>query len=132
MKTLDALLQQESVYLYNWKKKEDIILSFAPLGYDNKSKLIKERYIRLWQPINILFAYYDGDSYEGDAFVLFECKGKLFEVNASHCSCEGLSDFNGEETTIDALKHRLIKGTLGQEYGENQFAKELKEFLGIN
>ena len=37
-----------------------------------------------------------------------------------------------EETTIEALAHRLINGTMGTDLdSDNEFAKELKEFLGI-
>ena len=39
---------------------------------------------------SILFASYGGGSYDGDALVLFEQDGKLFEVHGSHCSCYGL------------------------------------------
>jgi hypothetical protein len=38
----------------------------------------------------ILYAWYNAEDYEGIAFVLFEQDGRLFEVNASHCSCHGL------------------------------------------
>lgn len=64
----------------------------------------------------ILYASYLREDYEGTAFVLFWRDGKLFEVNASHCSCYGLSesDIEGtpitqwqpEETTIASILHR--------------------------
>ena len=54
---------------------------------------------------DILIATYGGGSYEGDAFVLFKQRGKLFEVNGSHCSCYGLEgQWKPEETTVAALK----------------------------
>lgn len=74
--------------------------------------------------VKILLASYTYEDYEGDAFVLFEKDGKLYEVNGSHCSCYGLSE-NGrgddnnvtqwepEETTIEALRHRLEHGYVG-------------------
>lgn len=72
----------------------------------------------------ILLASYTYENYEGVAFVLFERRGKLYEVNGSHCSCYGLneSDYSGdqttqwqpEETTVEALRHRLEKGHVGE------------------
>jgi len=55
----------------------------------------------------VIFASYGGGSYEGDAFVLFERSGKLFEVHGSHCSCNGLEgQWKPEETTWAALAMR--------------------------
>ncbi|MES2382639.1 MAG: hypothetical protein V4538_16440 [Bacteroidota bacterium] len=150
MKTLDEILKQEPVYLHNWKTKIDVISDFddiymsddeykaetAPYAnvkiWEEKKAKMNEA-IELWKPINILFASYGEDNYSGDAFVLFEQDGNLYEVNGSHCSCHGLEgQFTKEETTIEALNHRLTKGTLGQDtYSDNEFALELKDFLGI-
>ena len=92
------------------------------------NKAIKE-----WENIHILFASYGQDNYSGDAFVLAVVEGKLYEVNGSHCSCYGLEgQWELEETTIEALVHRLIEGKLGvDDYSDNEFHEELKEFLGI-
>lgn len=61
----------------------------------------------------ILFAAYDGE-YECDALVVFRQNRKLYEVNGSHCSCYGLEDqWDPELTSVEALRHRLDKGTLG-------------------
>lgn len=57
--------------------------------------------------VEFLFAQYDQECYEGSAFVLFARKGKLYEVNGSHCSCYGLeSQWSPEETSLDALRKR--------------------------
>lgn len=65
----------------------------------------------------ILLAVYTGDCYEGDAFVLFERDGQLFEVNGCHCSCHGLEDqWLPEETLEEALLHRLTKGFILRDY----------------
>ena len=73
----------------------------------------------------VLLASYTYENYSGEAFVLFERGGKLYEVNGSHCSCYGLSEssysYSGdpvtqwqpEETSVDALQHRLEKGHVG-------------------
>ena len=57
--------------------------------------------------LNILLATYTFEDYSGDAFVLFEKDGKLFEVNGGHCSCYGLEgQWEPEETTSEALLTR--------------------------
>ena len=73
----------------------------------------------------VLLASYTYENYSGEAFVLFERGGKLYEVNGSHCSCYGLSEssysysndtatqWQPEETSVDALQHRLEKGHVG-------------------
>lgn len=65
---------------------------------------------------NLIVASYSYEDYSGDAFVLYEKDGSLFEVNGSHCSCYGLSesDYMGgntsqwepEPTSVDALSLR--------------------------
>lgn len=85
-----------------------------------------------WQNLKILLASYTNECYEGDAFVLFERDGKLFEVNGGHCSCFGLEgQWEPEETTKEALIHRLDKGDLGVSYWDkgNTFAEELRSVL---
>ena len=55
--------------------------------------------------VEILFASYGGGVYEGDAFVLFEQDGKLFQVTGGHCSCYGLEgQWDPEETTLEYLR----------------------------
>lgn len=55
----------------------------------------------------ILFASYADGGYDGDATVVFERDGKLFEVNGSHCSCYGLEDqWIPEETSWEAMALR--------------------------
>ncbi len=123
MKTLEEILKQEPVYLHNWGSKFDVLASFTGFYmYEGKYK-----------DVNILFASYSESNYSGDAFVLLEKSGKLYEVNGSHCSCYGLEDqWELEETSLSALKFRLEKGTLGVDtYCGNEFAAELKDFIGI-
>jgi hypothetical protein len=90
------------------------------------ASLISDRY----KGVTILLASYSYEDYQGDAFVLFERDGKLFEVNGNHCSCYGLEDqWEPEETTKDALMHRLEKGAMGADYCGNIFADELRAVL---
>lgn len=78
--------------------------------------------------IEVLLASYEASGYEGDAFVLFQRDGALYEVHGSHCSCNGLEyQWRPEETTVHALRHLLDKGNLGQ--GEHSFAAELRRVL---
>lgn len=68
-------------------------------------------------PESILYANYNAEDYEGYAFVLFKRGDTLYEVNASHCSCYGLSEsgygsndsdsqWDPEETDLGSLKMR--------------------------
>ena len=79
----------------------------------------------------ILLASYGTPAYEGYAFVLFRKGGVLYEVNGSHCSCYGLEgQWEPEETTVEALRHRLDHGRLGAGgYDDNPFADELRQVL---
>ena len=57
--------------------------------------------------IEIIYAEYDQECYEGYAFILFRKDGKLYEVNGSHCSCYGLEgQWSPEETTLAAMLAR--------------------------
>jgi hypothetical protein len=150
MKQLSKIVKQEPVYLNDWKNKIDVISDFdeiyisgeeynadvAPYSnvkaWEEKKARMKEA-IEKWKPINILFASYGTQCYSGDAFVLFEQDGKLFEVNGGHCSCYGLEgQFEPSETTLEELHHRLVNGAMGEDdYSGNEFGTELKQFLGI-
>ena len=102
MKTVQEIIKQKPVYLHNWQTKFDVIREFEDC-YITKSEYRKagketlpdyaqieitkmKKAIHQWIGKHILFASYGTDNYSGDAFVLFEQGGKLYEVNASHCS----------------------------------------------
>ena len=152
MKTIQEILKQEPVFLNDWSKggkfqmiadfeniyitKEQFEATECPVAnhkywMERKNKM--QNVLPKYDNKNILFASYGSENYSGDAWVLFEENGKLYEVNGSHCSCFGLEDqFDPEETNLEAIKFRLEKGHLGSDdYSGNEFAKELKEFLGI-
>jgi hypothetical protein len=79
--------------------------------------------------LDILFAAYDFESYEGTAFVIFKENGHLYEVNDSHCSCSGLSGWKEEETSKEALLSRL---NVQEEYRYgllSRFYNELKAII---
>jgi hypothetical protein len=150
MKTYNEILEQTPVYLHNWTEKIDVIGDFEDIymngeeyrltesPYSNteyfyRSKKQMEDAIKKYENVKILFASYGEDNYSGEAWVLFEENGKLYEVNGSHCSCYGLEgQWEPEETSIEELDHRLLNGTFGEDdYSGNDFKNELKEFLGI-
>lgn len=83
-------------YIGMFESYEDIIDQFnAPKGALDNCK--------------VLLAWYGSGSYDGCAFVLYKNNGKLFEVNGSHCSCNGLEgQWYPEKTTWEALKNRKI------------------------
>jgi len=94
-----------SVYLHDWAESGEAGM-LGDFGIDASAI----------EGAQIIVASYTYEDYSGDAFVLFRKDGKLFEVNAGHCSCYGLSesDYCGdtnsqwgpEETTLEALQGR--------------------------
>lgn len=117
----------EPIYMHSFSCKEDIIKEFE---IDPKEL----------EGAGVLLAYYHIGDYgcDSSAFVLYEKDGQLYEVHGSHCSCHGLGelDYSGtpgsqwdpEETTVEALEHRLTKGSLGYVggYDDEGYAKESK------
>lgn len=77
----------------------------------------------------LLASYGREHGYDGGAFVLYRESGKLYEVNAGHCSCYGLEEqWEPEETDKEALLHRLDEGDLGED-GDHRFFSELRSVL---
>lgn len=91
-------------YFGGFRSREDILHEFTDGTYDLKPKRSDVPPAR-----DILFAAYEGAAYEGAAFVIFRCDGKLYEVHGSHCSCYGLEgQWYEEETTVEALAMRRL------------------------
>jgi len=112
-------LKNAQVFLGNFEKAEDVEKQF---------EVSKE----VMNDVFILLAWYGYGDYDGSAFVLFERGGKLYEVNGGHCSCNGLEgQWTPEETTAEALVHRIKKGQLGRDsyYAECTFADILLRML---
>ena len=100
------------MYLDNFKNKQDVLEAFSDRDSNSFIDLSK---------CNILFAYYGYEDYSGLSFVLYEQDGKLYEVNGSHCSCNGLEgQWSPEEVTIEQLQHRLTEGSLGKNYSDEE------------
>ena len=114
------------MYLNDWENLEQMIEGFWP------ECLCDEGPGDALDGVTILLASYHCESYEGEAFVLFEKGGTLFEVNASHCSCYGLEDqWKPEETNAEVLRYRMDNGKLGLKCWpeESIFADELRTVL---
>lgn len=113
---LMQFLKKESVFLNDWSDKDGVARDFETDLKDT----------------NVLFASYSCADYSGDAFVLFEKDGKLYEVNGGHCSCYGLEgQWAPEETAVDAIMYRLYDGKMGQDsWSDNVYSEALKSYLG--
>ena len=98
------------IYLGDWSDIQEMCQDF---DVDEK-KLEAEG-------VYVLLAIYEQESYEGSAFVLFmDDEGKLYEVNGGHCSCYGLEEqWQPEETTEEAIRHRMKEGYFGYDW-QNQ------------
>lgn len=106
-----------SKYIENFKSVKDIIDAyFAPKDALRGAK--------------ILLAWYGYGDFCGSSLVVFEKDGKLFEVNGSHCSCNGLEDqWEPEETNWESLSMRKIYG--GYE-GSSEASELLKKLVSKN
>lgn len=94
-------------YFGSFGGREDMASSFLNGSY-SKDWTVPEDFP---SEESILFASYGGACYEGDAVVLFEQDGKLFEVRGSHCSCYGLEgQWEPTETSWEELKMRPTDG----------------------
>lgn len=100
-----------SVYLEEFKSKEDIENAYA---------------CKIPDDAEILLAYYGYGSYCGASFVIYRQNGNLYEVNGSHCSCNGLEgQWEPEETTVTALRMRNFY----TEDGGEEAQRKLTELL---
>ena len=132
MKTIYEIINQNPVFLNDFDSKDNVIREFAGerWGWDEEKE---DYFIETHKNTNILFASYGCANYSGDAWVLFEQNGELYEVNGNHCSCFGLEgQWDSEKVSLKELEHRLLEGTFGEDdWSDNNFKKELCEFLGV-
>lgn len=137
MKTIEEIKQHEPIYLGDWSNcgLKQLIDDFSDYDENYEKQLID------LSGINILLAYYRYEDYNGEAFVLFEKDGQLYEVNGSHCSCYGLENqWEPRLTELKGIAYRLNEGHMVEEnvYNSsndeeytNQYKTELKELLGV-
>lgn len=102
-------------YIEEFHSKEDIIEAYAVKG----SELLGA---------DILLAWYGYGEYCGRSFVIFKRKGKLYEVNGSHCSCFELEgQWEPEETSWEALAMRDL--TAHRECGSEEANAALQRLV---
>lgn len=100
-------------------------------GFESKEDIIREFKLEpnILDDCEIIVACYDlSEAYSGDAFVLYKTNGVYYEVNDSHCSCNGLEYWEPEAVTEAQLK---IRYDSKYSYGAFMFSKKvLKEHFG--
>lgn len=133
MKTVEQILATTPVFLNYWSSQQAVFDDFRGHSWndDNDEYALKDD--SSMKDYRVLFASYGSDSggYGGEAWVLLEKGGELYEVHGSHCSCYGLEDqFSPERLFLPELKNRIVNGDFGHNC-EDKFKEELKEFLGI-
>ncbi len=122
----------EPIYLNDWaeSKFEGMCRDFVASRYLTYGEIEQLTAEALEGPkfrdIDVLIA----SCCHGEAFVLFRKDGKLFEVNGNHCSRYGLDEqWQPEETTIEALEHRLKNDYFGKSWSRNTLGFELTVLL---
>lgn len=100
------------MFIENFSSTEDVIKE-----YQAPADALKGAVVHL--------AWYGYGDYSGDSLVIFERGGKLFEVNGSHCSCNGLEEqWKPEETSWEALAMRKIGSYCDENHaGRNALAE---------
>lgn len=150
MKTLEEIINQHPIFVNDWTSRFGVIADFEDVYMDESEyestdeKNLNNTYwienkkqmdiaLEKHKNNNILFASYSSANYSGDAWVLFETEGKLFEVNGGHCSCYGLEgQWSPEEVMLEELENRLVNGEFGEDdYSDNNFKEKLCEFIGV-
>lgn len=80
-------------------------------GFDDKQDVARQFDVKLEDNIEILYAQYNQEGYEGYATVIYSQDGKLFEVHGSHCSCYGLEgQWSPEDCTYEDVIARAENG----------------------
>ena len=75
--------------------------------------------------VNILFASYTYEFYNGSATVIFERYGKLYENYGGHCSCYGLEDqWEPEEIDVETYAEQLKRR------GDTKILDVFNKYLG--
>jgi hypothetical protein len=102
--------------------------------FNNRTDVEQSYEVELSDNIEIILAWYEYESYSGCSIVIYRDKedGKLYEVNASHCSCYGLEgQWIPEETTLEALKMRVFNEEIQPHFNlflhKLEFQKEIDE-----
>jgi hypothetical protein len=99
-----------------FESKQDIVQQFCGDNYTKAKAIIADL-----NDAEIIIGFYEVAGYEGNAWVLYEKSGTLYEVNAQHCSCFGLEgQWEPEETSLAQLAMKnfywsdVLKGELSK------------------
>lgn len=102
--------------------------------FENAEDVFEQFHVSLAdrEGVEIVLAAYRDEDYCGNAFVLFRKDGQVFEVNGSHCSCNGLEgQWEPEEADTANLKVRLDAARqYGTDYTFGGGADALRELFG--
>lgn len=80
-------------------------------GSFNDKKDVESQFVVSLDNAKVLFAEYVIRDYCGDAWVIYQENGQLYEVFGSHCSCNGLSDcWSPEKTSVEEILYRIEQG----------------------
>jgi hypothetical protein len=103
-------------YFGAWDNLQGMLSSFVAYGLRGQPLSLDTITGPVPQDNEVLFASYGGRDYEGHAYVLFQCDDTLWEVETSHCSCNGLEGSWRPNVTTWAAQ-RLKKAAGATRYG---------------
>ena len=108
----------KQVFLGNWADVNDVIRDFGIS-------------LEAVDGCNFITASYYDECYEGNAYVLFEKNGMLYEVCGIHCSCHGLENqWEPQETSRESLRHILKNGNyFGNYHNPSEVGGVIREWL---
>ena len=116
MKNLQELIEPSPVFVGNFNCSTDVLRESGKDSFGG------------FRP---LLAIYILDSWQGEAYILLEKDGKLYENEIYHCSCYGLEDLLNEdlitETSIEELEYRIKNGEISSDWKQ-----ALIEFLNLS
>lgn len=114
-----SIEQPVSPFVQNFADVEDVITA-----YKAPADALEGAVIHL--------AWYGYGDYCGGSLIVFEKDGKLWEVNGSHCSCNGLEEcgWSPEETSWEALDMRQLSSYEGVESAGEILQKVVEAHLG--
>jgi hypothetical protein len=91
----------------NWEDETILAAVIEHLISDFEIDNQKQRDAMRTDEFKLHYAVYTYESYEGNATVVFEYDGSLFEVHGSHCSCNDLEgQWEPELTSWEAIAMR--------------------------
>lgn len=106
-------MKSEQKIFGRWSDEQGMLSDFEEYQYslnkDGEGQRVKaELEAPVPTPDELLFASYGGGAYDGDAVVIFEKDGYLYEVHGSHCSCYGLEgSWSPSKISWEALNLRV-------------------------